>query len=163
MYLQKHRFRRCFPRKNRLKKKNRQSKRVFLFLRKTYRPFLTSFPYSNRSDVAKLCLNAFALLVLPSKSQTKEKEGRNLLRSSCLSDFARLFFCITRKIGIEIYPLALSDAKRFAICRQPFIATISTAMSAGDTPDMRDACPRLSGLISESFWRASIRNALMDS
>ena len=92
MCLQKHRFRRCFPRENRMKKKNRQSKRVFLFFAQNISSFLTSFPYSNHSDVAKLCSNAFSLLVLPSKSQTKEKEGRNLPRPSCPFAFVRLFF-----------------------------------------------------------------------
>lgn len=40
--------------------------------------------------------------------------------------------------------------------------TMSTAMSAGETPEILDACPRLSGLILSSFCLASSRNAEME-
>lgn len=42
-------------------------------------------------------------------------------------------------------------------------ATISTATSAGDTPEILDACPRFSGRISDNFCLASMRSAFIDS
>ena len=38
----------------------------------------------------------------------------------------------------------------------PFTYTISTAISAGETPEMRAAWPRDTGRILSSFWRASM-------
>lgn len=46
-------------------------------------------------------------------------------------------------------------------CYLLFSQTINTAISAGDTPDMRDACPKLSGFILSSFCRASSLSAAM--
>ena len=40
--------------------------------------------------------------------------------------------------------------------------TIRAARSAGDTPDMREACPMFLGFIAESFSRASMRIPCMD-
>ena len=40
-------------------------------------------------------------------------------------------------------------------------ARLSTASSAGETPGMRDACPRETGRWTVSFWRASRRSASM--
>ena len=34
--------------------------------------------------------------------------------------------------------------------------TMSEARSAGETPEMRDACPSVCGRIAASFWRASV-------
>jgi hypothetical protein len=38
-----------------------------------------------------------------------------------------------------------------------FNQTIKMLMSAGETPEMREACPKVSGCIWLSFWRASSR------
>lgn len=40
-------------------------------------------------------------------------------------------------------------------------ATIRTAISAGETPDILDACPRLNGRMFASFSLASMRSAFM--
>jgi hypothetical protein len=49
---------------------------------------------------------------------------------------------------------AIDWAEPFAAA-QRFSHTMRMLMSAGDTPDMRDACPIVAGRILLSFWRAS--------
>ena len=42
-----------------------------------------------------------------------------------------------------------------------FIRTKRTLMSLGDTPGIRDACARVTGLIAVSFCRASVERPWM--
>lgn len=70
-------------------------------------------------------------------------------------------------VATKIFDKQKKEGVAFFLCSifdfmdSHFIATIRTAISAGETPDIRDACPRLSGLISESFCLASMRSALI--
>jgi hypothetical protein len=38
-----------------------------------------------------------------------------------------------------------------------FSQTVRIPMSAGETPEIRDACPNVAGRIVVNFWRASFR------
>ena len=66
-----------------------------------------------------------------------------------------------KRVADAVFP-ALCKPRVQSFLRE-LIYTISTAMSAGETPEMRPACPRFSGRILFSFCRASSRRPLICS
>ncbi len=68
-------------------------------------------------------------------------------------------FC--RRVKTHGGKAGMRPRRRFYCLALCLSQTISTATSAGETPGMRDACPRETGRWTVSFWRASRRSASM--
>jgi hypothetical protein len=69
-------------------------------------------------------------------------------------------WCERVKAGAKKTPVDSRARKNGAAYSFPllrFSQTIKMLMSAGDTPEMRAAWPRVAGRIRANFWRASLR------
>lgn len=67
--------------------------------------------------------------------------------------------CSIKSTGLQREPRKKYGSGYFLLFAAKY--TSKTEMSAGDTPDIRDACPTLRGRISLSFVRASRRSPLI--
>ncbi len=89
-------------------------------------------------------------------------QGRGLRGDVGIAPYETYFkFC--RKQYISLYCSLPTVHCSLLSAHCPSSHTTNTEISAGETPEIRDACPSERGLIFESFWRASILNPYTSS